>query len=452
MNFPLYKFRLPTVGLILCGLALACWPVFRWWVARMTDGSDDPLGVAALVVAGFFLWQRRAEIAVSKYGVWMALGVILTQGVLPLPPLVRAGCLVLAMALALDLIRRHAGIVLLLLLSLPVVASLQFYFGYPLRLITAEISRCLLELLHVSTERTGTLLRWREHTVGVDAACSGVKLLWATLFMAGALASRENLSWTRTGKLALAGLILVIGLNGVRSTILFFPEAELVLWPTWTHEAVGVGLFVMVAGTLVLLANRMTQRGEPRVVKIVAPLERATMLAWILAMVGAAGLAWFYSATTVSEVKSETVTWPTLFEGERLTPVPLSEAETRFTAHFPGQLNVFTSASGRTIIFRHITKASREVHSSADCLQAAGYTMHPEPQFKDDQGRAWGQYTAKGSGPIRRVREVITDRNGVSFTDPSAWFWPALLGQSNGPWTAITVMEMAQGSRGDPPR
>ncbi len=96
--------------------------------------------------------------------------------------------------------------------------------------------------------------------MGVDAACSGVKMLWVTLFMAGSLAARENLSWNRAGKLALTGLLLVIGLNGVRSAILFFPEAELVVWPTWTHEAVGVGLFVMVAGTLVLLANRMTQR------------------------------------------------------------------------------------------------------------------------------------------------------------------------------------------------
>ena len=441
MNLPLVKFRPPTLGLVLCGLALACWPVFRWWVARMTDGSDDPLGVAALVVAGYFLWERRSELTANPYGAWMAMGVILTQGVLPLPPLVRAGCLVLALSLALDLIRCHSGIVLLLLLSLPVVASLQFYFGYPLRLITAEISRWLLELLQVSTERSGTLLRWREHTVGVDAACSGVKLLWATGFLVGALAARENLSWTRAGKLALVGLALVIALNGVRSTLLFFPEAHLVEWPEWTHEAVGVGLFVMVAGTLVLLANRLTQRAKPRVARVATPWEPLTTLVWICAMVVSAGLACFFSATAPAEAKRETITWPTYFEGERLTPVPLSDAEERFAAHFPGQISVFTSASGRTIIFRHINRASREVHSSADCLQSAGYVMHPEPQFQDDQGRAWGQYTAEGNGPIRRVRETITDRNGVSFTDPSAWFWPALLGQSNGPWTAITAME-----------
>jgi hypothetical protein len=158
-------------------------------------------------------------------------------------------------------------------------------------------------------------------------------------------------------------------------------------------------------------------------------------------MAVSAGLACFFTATAPAEAKRETITWPTFFEGERLTPVPLSEAEERFAARFPGQIDVFTSASGRTIIFRHINRASREVHSSADCLQAAGHVMHPEPQFQDDQGRAWGQYTAEGNGPIRRLRETITDRNGVSFTDPSAWFWPALLGQSNGPWNAITVME-----------
>ena len=96
-------FRLPPFLLIIAGVALACWPVFRWWLARMTDGSDDPLGIAALVVAGFFLWQRRREIQVSGYGTGMALGLILTQGVLPLPPLARGVCLVISLALALQL-------------------------------------------------------------------------------------------------------------------------------------------------------------------------------------------------------------------------------------------------------------------------------------------------------------------------------------------------------------
>ena len=441
MNTLLTKLRFPALGLILSGLALACWPVFRWWVARMTDGSDDPLGVVALVAAGGFLWQRRRCLEIGNYGVWMALGLILTQGILPLPPMVRAGCLVVALALALRLPQRHAGIVLLLLLSLPVVASLQFYFGYPLRLVTAEISRFLLNLVGLETERIGTLLRWRDHEVGVDAACSGIKMLWATCFMAGALSARERLSWARTLRLFLTGLGLVIALNGVRSTLLFFPEAKLVLWPAWAHEGVGVVLFIMVAGSMVVLAQRLTQRGAPMAVATRAPLAPTTMLAWTCGVLVCALLAFYHQPADAKSSAQVKVDWPTIFDGEPLTPVPLSPAEERFAAHFPGQINVFTTATGRTVIFRHITKASREVHSTMDCLQASGYAVHPEPQWKDDQGRSWGQATVRGQGPIRHAREIIIDANGTTYTDPSAWFWPALLAPNTGPWTGITVLE-----------
>lgn len=31
------------------------------------------------------------------------------------------------------------------------------------------------------------------------------------------------------------------------------------------------------------------------------------------------------------------------------------------------------------------------------------------------------------------------DAQGGGFTDASAWYWAALLGQSQGPWQAITI-------------
>ncbi|MBK9237233.1 MAG: hypothetical protein IPO19_15140 [Rhodoferax sp.] len=42
-------------------------------------------------------------------------------------------------------------------LSLPLLASLQFYAGFPLRVITAEISRWLLSAAY-SSERSGANL------------------------------------------------------------------------------------------------------------------------------------------------------------------------------------------------------------------------------------------------------------------------------------------------------
>lgn len=435
-------FRIPPLGLIVGGLAVACWPVFIWWMARMTDGSDDPLGFAALLAAGFFLWQRRREMDVSPSGVWLALGLLLTQGVLPLPPLVRGGCLIAALSLALSLPRRNSGITLLLFLSLPVVASLQYFGGYPLRLMAAEFSRSLLWILGTATERTGTLLRWRDHEVGVDAACSGVKMLWSALFIVGIMSARAGFPWRRTVQMILAGVGLVIVINGIRSTILFFPEAKMVVWPEWTHEGIGVGLFIILAASLVCLCNRVPTGTPAPDGPLRKQLHRTTIMAWSTAVILCAFLALSYRiGKTPAKARTDLVTSPASFEGEKLIPVPLSEAEARFATTFPGQMNVFTTASGRTIIIRRIAQATRQLHSSAQCLQAAGYTIHPEPLFKDDLGRRWGFWKATGPGSIHQLRELITDENGLSFPDPSTWFWPALLGQSNGPWTAISVME-----------
>ena len=38
-----------------------------------------------------------------------------------------------------------------------------------------------------------------------------------------------------------------------------------------------------------------------------------------------------------------------------------------------------------------------------------------------------------------RVCERIVDAQGRTFTDASSWYWAALLQQSRGPWTALTV-------------
>ncbi|MDB6071365.1 MAG: exosortase [Verrucomicrobiales bacterium] len=443
---------LPPIPLIAGGLALAFWPVFRWWVARMGDGSDDPLGFAALLVAGGFLWARRREVRVSLYGVWMALGLILTQAVIPLPPLIRGICLVAALAGTLCLPRRQPGITALLFLSLPVVASLQYFAGYPLRLVTAESAVWLLNAMGIGVGRVGTLMNWRGHEVGVDAACSGIKLLWVSAFTAAALAARFRLTWQRTLALLGTGLGLVVLLNAVRSAILFFPESGLVVWPESTHEGIGAGLFVMVAATLAGVAGKWAPQGNlsgnnrPAPVDP-APLPLSTAAAWIAATVCSAVLALVQTPAPVSAAAFETVEWPAWFEGETLRPVPLSPCEERFAAGFPGQMNVFKTPSGRTLIFRRVLRASRGLHSSADCLRASGYSVHPEPLFMDDQKRAWGDYQVSGApadadtAPVRRLRELIVDANGRTYPDPSSWFWPALFGQSNGPWTAITVMD-----------
>ena len=55
------------------------------------------------------------------------------------------------------------------------------------------------------------------------------------------------------------------------------------------------------------------------------------------------------------------------------------------------------------------------------------------------QQQLWRCFEAVRGAQRLRVCERIVDARGNGFTDTSAWYWAAALGQSQGPWQAITV-------------
>src|SRR5687767_9954516 len=133
----------PLVWLALQAAAL--WPHWRWAAARLMDGSDDPLGIAALVALLLVVARLEPQLRGSPRPAWLlaALGasVAATFAHLSLPPLIGALLAALAMAAGLRSFMPAGHPLLplagLAVLALPVVSSLQFYAGYPLRALTA---------------------------------------------------------------------------------------------------------------------------------------------------------------------------------------------------------------------------------------------------------------------------------------------------------------------------
>src|SRR5687767_9154127 len=64
--------------------------------------------------------------------------------------------------------------------------------------------------------------------------------------------------------------------------------------------------------------------------------------------------------------------WPATWEGAPIWQIPPSEREVAFTKNFPGQVGKFTDGR-RELIFRWVTKGTRQLHSSSDCFRGAGY-------------------------------------------------------------------------------
>ncbi|XHR28293.1 MAG: archaeosortase/exosortase family protein [Chthoniobacteraceae bacterium] len=242
-------------------IAIAFWPVWVWYWSRVTDGSDEPWGVLALVTVGCILWRQP----IPTPAPWQMAGVcVIIIGYLGTSystfPLIRAAMAMSALALILARAPSPLGVWTLLLLSLPVVPSLQFFLGYPLRMLVAQTSATILHMGGLAVLREGTALRWAGETVLVDAPCSGLKMVWAGIYFAATLACFRRLGTVSTLILLVATGAVIVAANILRSTLLFFKEAHIIAAPDWTHSAAGLLVFAVAALAIQWLCSRLQRR------------------------------------------------------------------------------------------------------------------------------------------------------------------------------------------------
>ena len=242
-------------------LTIALVPVISWFVKRLDDGSDEPLGLLALALAAALAWRDRKSLHASKTAsVIGALAILLSVlGIGFLPPMVRALIAIAGLGACFG-IHRKPGIMGLAVLSLPVITSLQFYAGYPMRLAAAEGSVRLLELGGVVVSRSGVDIIIGGVEVSVDPACSGIRMAWHALAAVMAMAAVHRVSWrgTLTGA-ALAGL-LIVPANIVRSTWLALEECGKFQSTGLGHEGVGLLSFGII---LIPLWLWISKRARP---------------------------------------------------------------------------------------------------------------------------------------------------------------------------------------------
>jgi hypothetical protein len=135
--------------------------------------------------------------------------------------------------------------------------------------------------------------------------------------------------------------------------------------------------------------------------------------------------------------------WPASFEGKPLSPLPLTPIEVRFQQNFPGRVGRFSDGE-REIVIRWVDRGTRKLHASSDCFKANGYELAMRP-VKIVGKERWSGFIASRGAQQLEVHERITDGHGGQWSDVSAWYWAAQLGQTSGPWWAITVAKAASG-------
>ncbi|MCP4702125.1 MAG: exosortase/archaeosortase family protein [Gammaproteobacteria bacterium] len=249
---------------LIVGIQLAAfWPVWQWYAARFMDSPEDRWGLLALGALALFFARKGCERAEMPDSLWLpALLTLLYAGSYAfLPPLPRAAIAVIAVGCTLSVLRFgravQPGVWGLLLLSLPLIPSLQFYLGYPLRLIVASVAAPLIRLTGFAVVQSGVYLNWRDHPILIDAPCSGIKMLWAGFYLTFTLACFYRLGPARTAVVSgLAFVAIVLG-NLFRATALFYIETGIVDFPAWTHTGIGLLTFALVAAGIVWGINKV---------------------------------------------------------------------------------------------------------------------------------------------------------------------------------------------------
>jgi exosortase/archaeosortase family protein len=440
------KLQIATLGI----LVLAYWPIWSWYFARTFDGSDEPWGLCALLAAVVYLvvsckksppqWSSTRILGPAQ-----ALLMVLYCLLLPVAPMqIQAIIAVTAVGLAcskLFLRRLEPGFLALLLLSLPVVSSMQFYLGYPLRLLVAKASAISLQLMGFAVGSKGTALTYLGQIFEVDAPCSGIRMLWSGLFLAALLICMRRVNWRGAAVLFPFTVIAVIGMNVIRATSLFYVSAMALgpfldrVIPDW-HGAIGLAAFLGSACGIYFVARKLPVLHAPNVEGDAMrrrfgfiPVAIATIITPIIVHL-----------TAPPPVVTHFPGWPSHFESNQLKPLPLTAVERQFQNGFPGKIGRFSDGH-RQVILRWIGKETRQLHPSSDCFRGSGYTITPLPLVVDSCGRRWETFRAESVTNSLVVRELIFDQNGHSWTDTSQWYWSAVTGKTSGPWWAYTVAE-----------
>jgi exosortase/archaeosortase family protein len=246
----------------------ATWDVWRWYARRVAAAPEEAAALAAavlllLALAAKHLARERRLHALPLVPITALLAAYAASFALA-PPILR-----MAIAVSAVLFCGHTAVIGrapppalwgINLLALPVLPSLQFFLGYPLRLVGSALTALLLQANGLAVMRQGVDLVWRDEVMQFDAPCSGVNMFWAGLLLTLAIAWLNGSGAARLAAAVALSLAMSLLFNVLRATSLFYLESGLIVGAVWWHEAIGVIAFALAAAATVAAAQALERR------------------------------------------------------------------------------------------------------------------------------------------------------------------------------------------------
>lgn len=448
--------------------AIACGPIWPWLWGRWFGVGGEALqgGLFVIISCGIvtrLAMRGRNRVPFSPHvpSLFAAILFVLSAGLLfrSIPRLLSAALYFSALYWSIQAVqsqrerRDSAALWPMLILSLPYEPSVQFVFGYPMRVLAARFAAAILP---GNVHTVGCALSDGVLEVFVDAPCAGVGMLSGMLLLAAGAALIFRLDWLKTAFLMAFGLLCALSSNALRAAILYSGYAGIFKFKPHQYEsATGLSCFAASAIFLALAAHWLRGNRKRKIAANDRRDERQTtqktsfaktVVFVFLASCLFTAAAGAYQRRPADERAPETpILWPEFWEGRKLTPASASPETELFWRNFPGTFREFIMQPASEVedgwfpeesrlALRFVWRATRQLHPAEDCFRGAGYKITPAPLLLDENGRAWSGFIAEKSGRAVNVRQCVISVPGgdlrraeydvaKSWPDVSSWYW-----------------------------
>lgn len=267
-NSPRLQSRyLDSSALFLLLQILAFWSVWQSIAARFLGSGESPWEFLPLISLVLLSSSGSSKVCADPDSLTLgSAAVFLIAYTVSIPVLPSLGRAVLAIISLTFIISRwrfdsqfHLGVFGLLLLSLPLTDSLNFFLGYPMRVVVGESVAFLLGLQGMEVHREGVTLFFGEKTIAIDAPCSGVKMLWFGSLLAIILSLLLRIGNLRLLLVLACTLPAILLGNILRASALFYVEGGMVSGQDWMHAAIGVIGFAVTALVILMVVKKISE-------------------------------------------------------------------------------------------------------------------------------------------------------------------------------------------------
>jgi exosortase len=266
-------------------LLIACYAPILYRMANQW-ANDENMGHGFFVplVAGYIVWERRAELAATPLKTnWWGLAIVILGGLLS----VIATLGVELFTARLSFVIALAGTILflggtqwikilsfplaLLLFMIPIPAIIYSALTLRLQMLASELGEILISAMGIPVLREGNTLRLPSQTLDIVDACSGIRSLLSLLFLSLVYSYfTDKKVWMRWA-LLLSTIPIAICANGIRVAVTgLLSEIDTKLASGAYHETEGYIVFVVALAALIL-THRCLNMVAKRFGKTAAP-------------------------------------------------------------------------------------------------------------------------------------------------------------------------------------